>query len=95
MKVTLVYTMKGCPYCVMIKEELKKNKIIFIERDIDEYEEEYNDFVEAVGNEYVPALMLLTLNETDEPKNITLLAPERDFNDINEGIDLVKNYLLD
>jgi glutaredoxin len=95
MKVTLVYTMKGCPYCVMIKEELKKNQIIFIERDIDEYEEEYNDFAEAVGNEYVPALMLLTLNEADEPENVTLLAPTRDFDDINEGVEIVKNYLLD
>ena len=27
MKIAVVYTMKGCPHCGHIKEELKKNKI--------------------------------------------------------------------
>jgi glutaredoxin len=94
MKVTVVYTMKGCPFCTMIKEELEKENIPFIERDIDDFEEEYDEFTKLTENEYVPALMLLTLDEKDNASNIQLLAPERDFQDIFEGVNKVKKYVL-
>jgi len=95
MKVTVLYSMKGCPYCDMIKEEFKKNDIYYIDRDINENEKEYDTFVEATGNDYVPAMMLLTLDDNDEATNVKLIAPDRDFEDIFEGLELVKNYLLD
>ena len=95
MKVTIVYTMEGCPYCVQIKEEMKKNDIIFIERDIHVHEEEYDQFVNVTGNEYVPSLMLLTVGEGENVHNVKFLAPERDYNDIFEGVEMVKGYLLD
>jgi glutaredoxin len=95
MKVTVVYTMEGCPFCSMIKEELNKENITFIERDINEFEEEYDEFSSITENEYVPALMLLTLDENEEASNVKLLAPDRDFNDIYEGVELVKNYMLE
>jgi glutaredoxin len=93
MKVTVVYTMKGCPHCTHIKEELKKSDIPYIERDIDEFSEEYDEFAKITENEYVPALMLLTLDENDEPYNIKLLAPERDYQDVFEGVNMVKDHL--
>ena len=40
MKVTVVYTMQGCPFCGMIKEELDKENILYIERDIFEFQDE-------------------------------------------------------
>lgn len=89
----MVYTMKGCPYCTMIKEELEKNNIFFLERDIDEYQEEYDEF-SKVTNEYVPAIMLLTLDENENATNVKLLAPDRDFQNIYEGVEIVKGYLL-
>lgn len=95
MKVTVVYTMKGCPFCTQIKEEFTKNNILFIERDIDDFEEEYEEFTKVTNNEYVPSLMLLTLDENDEPFNVKLLAPDRDYEDIYEGVKMVKDYLLD
>jgi glutaredoxin len=94
MKVTVVYTMKGCPFCVMIKEELEKENIPFLERDIDEYQEEYDEFSKVTENDYVPSLMLLTLDDKDNATNVELLAPERDFDDIYEGVKMVKRYLL-
>jgi glutaredoxin len=95
MKVVVVYTMDGCPHCQHIKEELKKINIPFIERDIDEYENEYDEFSKVVGNDYVPALMLLTLDENEQPRNVKMLAPEKDYEDILEGVELIKTYLLD
>jgi glutaredoxin len=93
MKITVLYTMKGCPFCGMIKEELEKNEIIFVERDIHENEEEYDKFVEVTNNEFIPAFMLLTINENEEATDVTLIAPDRDFQDIHEGVEMVKNYL--
>jgi glutaredoxin len=40
MKVAVIYTMKGCPHCTSIKEELNKENIPFLDRDINEFEEE-------------------------------------------------------
>lgn len=94
MKVAVVYTMKGCPFCSMIKEELEKENISFLERDIHEYEEEYDEFSKVTENEFVPALMLLTLDDEDNATNVKLLAPDRDFNDIYEGVEIVKQYIL-
>jgi glutaredoxin len=93
MKIAVVYTMKGCPFCTMIKEELEKENIPFLERDIDDHSEEYDEFVKAT-NEYVPSLMLLTLDENNDATNVQLLAPDRDFQDIYEGVELVKGYVL-
>jgi hypothetical protein len=39
--------------------------------------------------------MLLTIGENDETSNVKLLAPDRDYQDIYEGVKMVKEYLLD
>ena len=94
MKVAVVYTMDGCPFCQMIKEELEKNNLPYIARDIEEYEDEYDEFVRITENEFVPALMLLTLDEEENASNVKLLAPDRDYEDIYEGVEMVKIYFL-
>lgn len=94
MKVAVVYTMEGCPFCQQIKEELKNNKLPFVERDIHEYQDEYDEFVRVTENEYVPAMMLLTLDEEENASNVRLLAPDRDYEDIFEGVEMVKKYFL-
>lgn len=93
MKVVVLFTMKGCPFCDMIKEEFKKEDILFLERDIEEYEEEYDSFVEVTENDFVPAMTLLTLDENEEATNVKLIAPDRDFDDIYQGVEMVKQYL--
>ena len=95
MKVAIVYTMEGCPFCQMIKEELEKNNLPFITRDIHEHEEEYEEFVRITENEFVPSMMLLTLDDKENASNVKLLAPDRDFDDIHEGVEIVKKYILD
>ena len=40
-------------------------------------------------NEFIPAFMLLTINEKEEATDVTLLAPERDFQDINEAVGII------
>jgi len=90
-KVAVLFTMKGCPFCVDLKEMLEKEDIPFVDRDIHEYEEEYNLFVEVTENEYVPAFMLI---ESPEENPVTeLFAPERDFEDITEGFEIIKSFI--
>ncbi len=84
--------MKGCPFCDILKKSLNEEKIEFIDRDIWEHKDEYDLFVKSVGgNEFVPAFMII---ETDgENTNTKLFAPERDFNKIDEGVNIIKeNY---
>lgn len=89
-KLLVVFTMKGCPFCEMMKEKLVSENINFFERDIDEHKDEYDVFVEITNNEYVPSFMVI---ETygDKPKS-HLYAPERDYNEIDEGIEIIKEH---
>jgi glutaredoxin len=91
-KVVVLFTMEGCPFCVDLKKMLNTENVNYLERDIDVYEEEYNLFVEATGNDFIPAFMLIKNPETDNP--ITeLYAPDRDFSDITEGFNIIKGFL--
>jgi glutaredoxin len=92
MKKVVLFTMKGCPHCQEMKKLLDENHITYDERDIDKFEDEYNLFVEATDNEFIPAFMLLTI-EDEKPFNVELLAPDRDFTDINDACEKVKRYL--
>lgn len=83
--------MKGCPHCVEMKEMLVNEGIDFVDRDIDEYEEEYNMFVEITENEYVPAFMLIENPETDPISE--LYAPDRDYDDLEDGVGIIKEWL--
>lgn len=82
--------MKGCPYCSDIKELFKNESIDFYERDIDEHKNEYDMFVKITKNEFVPALMLI--EETDGTHKSFLYAPERDYNELTEAVDIVKGH---
>jgi glutaredoxin len=93
-KAVVLFTMKSCPFCVELKEMLDKSNIQFVDRDIDEYEEEYNMFVNITENDYVPAFMLIEDPETEEPLT-ELFAPDRDFDDINEGVEIIKSFIID
>ena len=87
----VIYTMKGCPYCVRLKENLAELNIAYVERDIDEETEEYDLFVEVNGGyDYVPAFMII---ESDGVKhNTKFFVPERDFNEVTDGVKIIKEY---
>jgi glutaredoxin len=92
-KIAVLFTMKGCPFCVDLKEMLEKNNIPFIDRDIHENVEEYQLFVEITENDFVPSFMLIE-NPDLEPKT-ELFAPGKNFEDINEGFEIIKSFLND
>lgn len=89
-KLVVLFTMKSCPHCGEMKEMLEEENIPFVDRDIDDYEDEYDLFVEATGNEFVPAFMLIE-NPEDKPKT-QLMAPGRDFDELEEGVNIIREF---
>ena len=59
----IVYTMKGCPFCVDFKELLTNEGIEFFDRDIDEYRDEYDTFTQITENDMIPALLIIEGND--------------------------------
>ena len=90
-KIAVVFTMKTCPHCQVLKEMLELAEIDYIDRDIYEYEEEYDLFVEATGNDFVPAFMLIENPESETPTT-GLYAPDRDFEDVDHGLKIIKEF---
>lgn len=84
----VLYTMEGCPYCDMMKEQLEELNIPIVIRDINIVSEEYDMFVDAVdGNESVPAFMII--ESEGERNKVKFFAPERDYNTIDEGVQII------
>lgn len=83
--------MKGCPFCVDFKDMLIREGIEFFDRDIDEYKDEYDVFVEVTGNDMIPSLLVI---EGDEEKHESFLyAPERNYNELTEAVDIIKGHM--
>jgi glutaredoxin len=86
----VVYTMKGCPFCVEFKEMLTKEGIEFFDRDIDEYKSEYDLFSEITNNDMIPALLIV---EGDVKKHKSFLyAPERNYNELTEAVNIIRKH---
>jgi hypothetical protein len=74
-----------------MKDQLTESEIDFVERDINEHKDEYDMFVEITENEFVPAFMIVESPDTDDHKSY-LFAPERDYNEIEEGVAIIKEH---
>lgn len=84
--------MDGCPHCLEMKKLLDENNIKYIVRDIDEYEEEYEEFQKIVENDYVPALLGVKLKGGKIIEH-SAMAPDRDFQELEEALEKVKNFI--
>lgn len=87
---TIIYTMEGCPFCVEIKEMLIENNIEYIDRDINKYGEEYDDFVKITESDSVPALLII--EETIDKIEPFFYVPEKDFDLIEDAVKIIKEH---
>jgi glutaredoxin len=86
----VVYTMKGCPFCDDFKKMLQEENVEFHDRDIEEYDKEYETYVEITENEYIPALLLI--ESEGEKYESFLYAPERDYNELKEALNIIQGH---
>lgn len=82
--------MQNCPFCTQFKDMLKTESISFVERDIDQYKEEYELYAKATNNDFVPALMIV--ENVGEENTSYLYAPERDYNMLEEAVEIIKKH---
>ena len=86
----VVYTMKGCPFCVQFKEILTNEGIEFFDRDIDKHKDEYDIFTEITKNDMIPALLII---EGDNNKNESFMyVPEKNYNELTEALDIINTH---
>lgn len=86
----IVYTMNGCPFCDQFKEMLTNEGIDFVDRDINEYDEEYDTYSKITENDMVPALLIIEGDE--ENFESFLYAPERNYNELTEAVGIIKEH---
>jgi glutaredoxin len=86
----IVYTMKGCPFCVEFKKMLKKEGIEFFDRDIDKYKDEYDTFSKIVENDLIPALLIIEGDGQDYQS--FLYAPDKNYFELTEAVDIIKEH---
>lgn len=84
--------MKGCPFCDEFKKMLQNENIEFHDRDIHLYEEEYDNFSRITNNDMIPALLIIE-GDTSKHKSF-LYAPERNYNELTEALEIVKKHIL-
>jgi glutaredoxin len=89
MKHLVLYTMNGCHFCGQFKDILKEHKITFMDRDINEHNEEYELF-RSVKNDLVPAFMIVDDENTSSSE---LFAPDMDFPTLEEAVQIIKKRI--
>lgn len=90
-KIVVVFTMKTCGFCEQFKSKLFENNIEFVNRDIHENKEEYDAFVKATGNDFVPSFMII--ESPNENPTSHLYAPGKDFEDLDKAVGIIKEHL--
>jgi len=71
---------------------LDENNIQYYDRDIHEHSSEYDTYSKITNNDMIPSLLII---EGDEKNHKSFLyAPERNFNELNEALELVKKHVL-
>lgn len=88
----VVYTMQGCPHCVDFKNMLQNEGIDFVSRDIEEHDAEYQVFVEITENDFVPAILIIKEGGDNKYESF-LYAPDRDYNELTEAVQIIKKHL--
>jgi len=89
MKEVLVYSQGNCPYCTELKGLLDNNTIPYRVKDIDKHKKEWESISKHSGVEYVPTVLLM-----DKDNGVgNVLAPDRDFDELDECVQLIQTHL--
>lgn len=91
--ITVLFTMRGCSFCEQFKNMLTESNINFYEKDIDDDFEDYEMFKSIVDSDYIPAIMIVTNPDKDENTVVEYFAPEKNYDTLDEALEIVKSRL--
>ena len=89
----VVYTMDSCGYCTDFKKLLEEANIPFHDRDIHEFEKEFDMYTKITKTEFVPSVMLIK-NPGGKNEETVFLSPTKEYNTIEEAYELIKGIVL-
>jgi hypothetical protein len=69
---------------------LTNEGIEFFDRDIDDYKDEYDIFVEVTENDMIPAMLII--EENGDKHESFLYAPERNYNELTEAVTIIQGH---
>jgi len=85
----IVFTLLGCGHCKTLKKKLKTQNIDFNEIEITKNPEIWGQVVEQTGHNVLPTIFIRNEGTDDG----TVLIPGRDYQNEEEAINLVNNYI--
>ena len=89
MKHLAVFTLNTCPLCLLLKKKLRDNSIDFHDIEITKNRELWDDVLSQTGHDALPTVYI----QTDEQGNGVVYTPGRDFQDLDEIMEIIKNNI--
>ena len=85
----VIFTLETCYHCKSLKKRLKNDEIPYVDVDIDENQEIWNEVVNQTGHNVVPSVYI----QKDEMENGPIYIPGKDFEDEETIVKIIKSYI--
>jgi glutaredoxin len=89
MKTIAIFTLNGCVHCAELKEKLNELTIPFHDIEISKNRPIWEKIIAQTGYDLLPTIFISTDNEG----NGLVYTPGRDFQSINDVIEIIKNNI--
>ena len=89
MKEIAIFTLNGCFHCTELKNKLRKQSIFFHDVEITKNRKLWKKIIDQTGDERVPTVFI----PNNKYGNGLVYTPGRDFQDIDEIIEIIKNNI--
>lgn len=84
-----IFTLNGCALCQELKRRLKEDKVHFHDIEITKNPDIWETIKEQTGEDILPTVFI----QTDSQGNGLVYTPGRDFDSINEIIEIIKKNI--
>lgn len=89
MKQIAVFTLNNCPLCFSLKNKLKESSIPFHDIEITKNRGLWDEVLSQTGLDALPTVYI----QSDEEGNGVVYTPGRDFQDVDEIIEIIKENI--
>lgn len=89
MKELAIFTLNTCALCGELKRRLNEESIIYHDIEITRNRELWEQILSQTGHDTLPTVFI----QTDADGNGLVYTPGRDFQDLNEIIEIIKNNI--
>jgi len=84
----VIFTLDNCIHCTSLKKRLKKEKIPYVDIDIDSNQNIWNQVINQTGHNVVPSVFV----KSDDIEEGPIYVPGKDFEDENTIVEIIKTH---